>query len=147
MSANQTLETTLALPTGVVALDVQTVRVSIALRPVTATRSYQVGLASLERGRTGSTRCPPIGVILTIGGSVADLDRLEGATLVATLDVTDLTSGTGAIEVEADLPPGVAFVSASPDKVSVTVTTPPPTAAPSAATPSVSISPSASPSG
>jgi hypothetical protein len=47
--------------------------------------------------------------------------------------------------VEADLPPGVAFVSASPDKVSVSVTTPPPSPPP--ATPSGSISPSASPSG
>ena len=146
MSANQTLETTLALPNGVVALDVQTVRVAIVLRPVTATRSYQVGL-SLVGARSDRVYSPSTDrVILTIGGSVADLDRLEGAALVATLDVTDLTTGTGAIVVEADLPPGVAFVSASPDKVSVTVTTPPP-ASPSPATPSGSISPSASPSG
>jgi YbbR domain-containing protein len=147
MSANQTLETTLALPSGVVALDVQTVRVSIVLRAVTATRSYQVGLSLIGARPDRIYSLSTDRVILTIGGSVADLDRLEGAALVATLDVTDLPSGTGAIVVEADLPPGVAFVSASPDKVSVTVTTPPPTASPTSATPSVSISPSASPSG
>lgn len=148
MSANQTLETTLALPNGVVALDVQTVRVSIVLRPVTATRSYQVGLTLVGARADRIYSLSTDRVILTIGGSVADLDRLEGASLVATLDVTDLASGTGAIAVEADLPPGVAFVSASPDKVSVTVTSPPPPpASPSSATPSASISPSASPSG
>jgi YbbR domain-containing protein len=145
MSANQTLETTLALPNGVVALDVQTVRVSIVLRPVTATRSYQVGLSLVGARSDRIYSLSTDRVILTIGGSVADLDRLEGASLVATLDVTDLASGTRAIVVEADLPPGVAFVAAGPDKVSVTVTTPPPS--PSSATPSGSISPSASPSG
>lgn len=144
MSANQTLETSLALPNGVVALDVQTVRVSIVLRPVTATRSYQVGLSLVGARPDRIYSLSTDRVILTIGGSVADLDRLGGATLVATLDVTNLTTGTGTIQVEADLPPGVAFVSASPDKVSVTVTTPPP---PSSATPSGSASPSASPSG
>ncbi len=146
MSANQTLETTLAMPNGVVALDVQTVRVAIVLRPVTATRSYQVGLSLVGARPDRIYSLSTDRVILTIGGSVADLDRLEGAALVATLDVTDLASGTGAIVVEADLPTGVAFVSASPDKVSVTVTPPPP-ASPSSATPSGSISPSASPSG
>jgi YbbR domain-containing protein len=143
LSANQTLETTLALPNGVVALDVQTVRVSISLRPVTGTRTYQVGVtlvgARSDRTYTLSTDR----VLLTVGGSVADLDRLEGGSLVVTLNVTDLGPGTAAVAVEADLPPGVAFVSASPDKVSVTVIVPPP----ASATPSGSISPSASPSG
>ena len=147
MSANQTLETTLALPPGVVALDVQTVRVAIVLRAVTATRSYQVGLSLVGARPDRVYSLSTDRVILTIGGSVAELDRLEGAALVATLDVAGLASGTSAIVVEADLPPGVAFVSASPDKVSVTVTTPPPPASPSSAIPSGSLSPSASPSG
>jgi YbbR domain-containing protein len=138
MSADQTLETTLALPTGVVALDVQTVRVAIKLKPVTATRSYEVGvtLVGARPDRTYSLSTDR--VILTLGGSVADLDRLEGGTLVATLDVTDLDTGTAAVPVAADLPAGVALVSASPDRVSVTIAVPP---SPSPA------SPAASPSG
>ena len=145
MSANQTLETTLALPNGVVALDVQTVRVAIALRPVTATRSYQVGVSLLGARSDRIYSLSTDRVILTIGGSVAELDRLEGATLVATLDVAGLTSGTAAIKVEADLPAGVAFVSASPDQVSVTVSVPQPPS-PSAVSPG-SATPSAVPSG
>jgi YbbR domain-containing protein len=121
------------------------VRVSIVLRPVTATRTYQVGLDLVGARSDRIYSLSTDQVLLTIGGSVADLNRLEGANLVATLDVTDLTTGTGAITVQADLPAGVAFVSASPDKVSVTVTIPPP-ASPSAGPPGT-ISPSASPSG
>jgi YbbR domain-containing protein len=148
LSANQTLETTLALPPGVVALDVQTVRVSIVLRAVTATRSYQVGLSLVGARSDRIYSLSTDRVILTIGGSVAELDRLEGADLVATLDVTNLTSGTAAIAVKADLPAGVALVSASPDRVSVSVTLPPPApASASPATPSGSTAPSASPSG
>ena len=121
LSSNQTIETTLALPTGVVALDVETVRVAITLRPVTATRTYQVGLdligARADRTYTTSTDR----VLITVGGSVAELDRLQGATLVANLDVADLGVGTTSVTVAADLPAGVAFVGASPDQVAVTV--------------------------
>ena len=61
-------------------------------------------------------------VLLTLGGSVADLDRLEGSTLVATLDVTGPRAGH-------DRRPGRrrpaggrrARVSASPNRVAVTV--------------------------
>jgi len=142
LSADVTLETTLALPTGVVALDVQTVRVSIVLRPVTASRNFDVGLALVgaRSDRTYTTSTDR--VTLTLGGSVADLDRLDGATLVATLDVSDLGPGTTAVPVSADLPAGVAFVIASPATVRVTVAVPPsaapvtPASAPPAASPS-----------
>ena len=123
LSSNQTFETTLAMPDGVVALDVETVKVSIKLRPVTATRTYQVGLTLLGARSDRIYTLSTDRVQLTVGGSTADLDRLLGSTLVVTLDVTGV-SGTASIPVEANLPAGVAFVSASPDKVGVTVTAP-----------------------
>ena len=147
LSSDRTFETTLAMPDGVVALDVESVRVSIKLRPVTATRTYQVGLtlrgARADRTYTLSTDR----VLLTVGGSTADLDRLLGSALVVTLDVTGV-SGTASIPVQADLPAGVAFVSASPDKVGVTVTVTAPAApAGSSSTSGGSVGPSASPGG
>lgn len=145
LSGNQTLETTLALPSGVVSLDVQTVRVSIVLRAVTATRTYQVGLELIGARPDRVYSLSADQVLLAIGGSVADLDRLEGATLVGTLNVTSLAGGTTAVAVEADLPAGVAFVSASPDTISVTVTTPTPT--PTATAAPGSAPASAAPSG
>lgn len=144
LSANETFETTLALPTGVVALDVETVRITVTVRPVTATRTYEVGLdligARPDRRYSPSTDQ----VLITLGGSVADLDRLEGATLQALLDVTDLDPGTTSVAVTTDLPAGIAFVSASPDRVAVTVSIPP---SPSPAAGTATASPSPSPSG
>jgi YbbR domain-containing protein len=130
LSANETFETTLALPAGIVALDVEAVRVTIAVRPVTATRTYEVGLDLVgERSdRTYSTSTDR--VLITLGGSVAELDRLQGSTLLATLDVTDLGLGTTSVAVSTDLPAGIALVGASPDQVAVTV------AIPAAASPS-----------
>lgn len=144
LSSNQTLETTLALPTGIVALDVETVRVTITLRPVTETRTYQVGLDLIgaRPDRTYSTSTDR--VLITLGGSVADLDRLQGASLLALLDVEDLDPGTTSVAVSTDLPAGIAFVSASPDQVAVTVSIPP---SPSPAAGTTSGSPSASPGG
>ena len=84
---------------------------------------------------------------ITIGGSVADLDRLNGATLVVDLDVSGLKPGTTDVPVAIDLPPGLTLVSASPSKVPVTVTAPPVSPTPSASLSPASAAPSASPSG
>jgi YbbR domain-containing protein len=144
LSANETFESTLALPTGVVALDVEAVRVSVTVRPVAETRTFEVGLdligARLDRRYATSTDR----VLITLGGSVADLDRLQGGTLLALLDVEDLEPGTTSVAVTTDLPAGIALVNASPDRVAVTVSIPP---SPSPAGAGATGSPSASPGG
>jgi YbbR domain-containing protein len=61
-------------------------------------------------------------VLITVGGSPADLDRLNGATLAVDLDVSSLGPGTTEVPVTAALPAGVTLVSASPPRVAVTVT-------------------------
>jgi YbbR domain-containing protein len=142
LSSSETFESTLVLPTGVVALDVDTVRVTITLRAVTATRTYEVGLdlVGARPDRTYSTSTDR--VLITLGGSVADLDRLQGSTLLAKLDVTGLEPGTTSVPVTTDLPAGIALVSASPDRVAVTVAIPP-SPSPAAGSPSgVAASPS-----
>ena len=140
LSSNETFESTLVLPTGVVALDVESVRVTITLRPVAETRTFEVGLDLIgarpdRRYATSTDR-----VLITLGGSVADLDRLQGARLLALLDVADLEPGTTSVAVTTDLPAGIALVSASPDRVAVTVSIPP---SPSPAAGSATASPSA----
>lgn len=144
LSSDETFESALVLPTGVVALDVQTVRVTVTLRPVVETRTYGVGLDLIgaRQDRTYATSTDR--VLITLGGSVADLDRLQGTDLLALLDVTDLEPGTTSVDVTTDLPAGIAFVSSSPDRVAVTVAIPP---SPSPAAGSTSASPSPSPGG
>ena len=83
-------------------------------------RESGLGIAGNEPGlgyQLGTDR-----VLLTLGGSTADLDRIDGATLVATVDVAGLGVGTHVAEVTVTLPGGVTLVRADPAVVSVSVT-------------------------
>lgn len=148
VSSDLTTSVRLALPTGIVPVGNDVVVVTIKLRPVTATRTFNAGIR-LVGARSDLTYDVAVDqVLLTIGGSVAELDRLSGSSLVVDLDVTVLTAGSADVPVTADLPAGTILVAASPSKVRVTVTgtalsgSPGPTNAPGA-----SISPGSSPSG
>jgi YbbR domain-containing protein len=116
----------LDLPTGVQALGDGTVEVTIRLRPVIATRVFEAGLilvgASPDRVYALSTDR----VVVTIGGSVADLDRLSGATLVLTLDVTGLGDGEHEVVPTANLTTGLKLLGVSPSPVVVTISAPTP---------------------
>jgi YbbR domain-containing protein len=120
-SSSQEVDVPLVLPTGVVALDVQNVRVSIVVRAVTASRSFEVGLRMVG-SRPGFAYTTDVDrVLITVGGSVADLDRLIASTLVVDLDVSALGLGTSQVAATANLPAGVTLVAASPPRVAVTV--------------------------
>jgi len=122
ISTSRTLEVGLALPTGVVALDAQTVTVSIGVRAVTATRSFEVGVRTIGARGDLVYEVAVDRVLITVGGSPADLDRLIGATLTVDLDVSTLGPGTTDVAITAALPTGVTLVAASPPSVAVTVT-------------------------
>jgi YbbR domain-containing protein len=145
LSSERSVEVALVMPTGVVPLDVSAVQVTVTVRPVTATRSFDVGLRLVGTDPARAYEVATDRVLITVGGSIAELDRLVGATLVADLDVAGLTTGPHDVRVTADLPAGVTLVSVSPSSVTVTVgaataATPAPT---SAASPGVEPTPSA----
>lgn len=123
----------LALPTGVLSLGGETVRVTISIRQVTATRDFSAGIvltgARSDRVYSLSTNQ----VLVTLGGSIAQLDGLEGRSFSVQAPVAGLEPGRHEVAVVANLPAGLALVSASPPSVVVTVALPPPSAAPSAA--------------
>ena len=112
----------LDLPTGILPVGDEKVVVTISLRPVTGTRTFSAGL-QLKGARSDLTYDVRVEkVLLTIGGSTADLDRLSGSTLVAELDVTGLGSGTVDVPVTANVPAGTTLVAAIPPKVTVIIT-------------------------
>lgn len=122
----------LALPDGVQALGAGMVEVTVTLRAVTATRVFEAGLV-LEGARPDHQyRLSTDRILVTIGGSVADLDRLSGTSLVLTVDVTGLEAGTHSVPVSANLQTGLTLVGASPNPIEVVVTTvtPPPSPTP-----------------
>ncbi len=124
VSSDLTTSVRLALPTGIVPVGDDVVVVTIKLRPVTATRTFNAGIR-LVGARSDLTYDVAVDhVLATIGGSVVELDRLSGSSLVVDIDVTGLTSGSTDLTVTANLPAGTTLVAASPAKVTVTVTGP-----------------------
>ena len=140
VSANETVTVGLALPTGVVAVGNETIRVSITIRPVTGTRTFSAGLRLVGARRDLTYALATDRVLVTIGGSTADLDRLVGATLVMDLDVTGLKAGVHEVPVTANLPTGTTVVSVTPATVTVTISdagaSPSPGSAPPSPSPS-----------
>jgi YbbR domain-containing protein len=131
-SSDQTVTVGLDLPTGILAVGDDQIRVTITLRPVTETRTFRVGVRLVGAGLGLSYAVDTDRILVTIGGSVAELDRLSGTALVVDLDVGGLGPGTESVPISLDLPVGTTLVSASPSTVSVTITGPQPTPSPSA---------------
>jgi YbbR domain-containing protein len=97
---------------------------------VTETRTFNAGVRLIGAGRGLTYAVDTDRILLTIGGSSADLDRLSGTALVVDLDVTGLEPGKRVVPVSLDLPTGVTLVSASPSSVTVTITAPAPAPTP-----------------
>jgi YbbR domain-containing protein len=114
----------LELPDGVEALGGGMVTVTVRLRTVTATRTYEAGLVLAGARADKRYELSTDRVVVTIGGSIADLDRLSGATLVLTVDVTGLEDGIHAVPVSANLVTGLTLLTASPNPLQVTVSSP-----------------------
>jgi YbbR domain-containing protein len=123
VSDDVTIEVGLAPPPGVVAVDEGPIRVSITIRPVTGTRTFSAGLRLVGASSTLSYKLSVDHVLVTIGGSTADLDRLSGAALVMDLDVAGLKAGTHDVAVTANLPVGTTVVAVSPPTIIVTIGT------------------------
>ena len=124
ISSDLTTSVQLALPTGIVPVGDSVVIVTIKLRPVTATRTFSAGIR-LVGARSDLTYVVAVDhVLVTIGGSVAELDRLSGSSLVVDIDVTGRTSGSADLLATANLSAGTTLVAASPARVRVTVSGP-----------------------
>ena len=124
ISSDLTTSVELALPTGIVPVGDSVVVVTIKLRPVTATRTFSAGIR-LVGARSDLTYVVAVDhILVTIGGSVAELDRLSGSSLVVDIDVTGRTSGSADLLATANLSAGTTLVAASPARVRVTVSGP-----------------------
>lgn len=123
-SSDRSVTVKLDLPTGILPVGNDAITVTVTLRPVTETRTFNAGVRLIGAGRGLSYAVDTDRILLTIGGSSADLDRLSGTALVVDLDVTGLEPGTRVVPVTLNLPTGATLVSASPGSVNVTITAP-----------------------
>jgi YbbR domain-containing protein len=120
-----------ALPDGVHALDVTTVKVTVHLRPVTATRTFEAGLVLTGARADLDYALSTDRIRVTIGGSIAELDRLSGTSIVLSVDVAGLGVGTHSVTATANLTTGLTLLGASPNPIEVTVSSPAASPAPS----------------
>ena len=121
--ASGTVEATIDfdLPDGVLPLGVESATVSVVLRQVNGTRTFETGIA-LVGARSDVTYDPAVDVVIvTLGGPLADLDRIDAASLVATIDVSGLGPGQYDLPVAIGLPAGVSLVVVAPDHISITI--------------------------
>lgn len=119
------------LPAGVQALGATGVKVTVKLRPITATRTFEAGLVIVGANTDLEYALSTDRVLVTIGGSIAELDRLSGTSIVLNLDVRGLDPGTHDVTATANLTTGLTLISASPNPIEVTVSNPAPSPAPS----------------
>ncbi len=127
----------LALPTGVVPLGVTTVTVVVRVEPVTETRVFTAGYRLDGREPGLRYDLTATSVLLTLFGSVADLDRLAAAPLVVGVNVAGLDPGVHEVPVVPSISSGVTVAALAPETVTVTVTDPATLVSPSPAPPSV----------
>ena len=113
-----------SLPSGVQAIGGATVEVTVRLRPVTGTRTFEAGINLVGSHADLAYSLSTDRIVVTIGGSLADLDRLSGVDIVLNADVSDLQPGTTAVLVTANLATGLTLISASPNPIDVTVSLP-----------------------
>jgi len=116
----------LALPSGVQALGEGTVEVTVHLRAVTGTRVFEAGLVLVGASPDRVYQLSTDRVLVTVGGSEVDLNRLSGSTLVLTLDVTGLGDGAHKVVPTANLTTGLSLLGVSPSPIVVTISAPAP---------------------
>ena len=139
-TSDVTVDVDVALPEGITVANGTRVRVIVRIEPVTETRTYQAGLRLDGADPARRYEISTDRVLVTLFGSVAELDRLSSVPLVLGVNVATLGIGSHDIAVAPSLPAGLTVVALAPATITVVVT-PPPTPTPSTA-PTLEPSPS-----
>jgi YbbR domain-containing protein len=138
-TADVTTTVDLALPTGVLQIGPARYDVTITIRAIAGSRSFNAGIALAGARADRTYRLSTDQVVVTIGGPLAQLDALQGQTLQVTANVAGLGPGSHEVKLAASLPAGLTALTISPAKVTIAVGVPspsPPAAAGASASPS-----------
>ena len=126
----------LALPEGVLPVGGElTVRVTVTIRAISTTRTYDAAVVLAGVDPAFDYRLSFSHALATVGGPLADLERLDGASFVLLADVGSLAPGGHQVTLTANLPVGLTLNTVEPAVVTVTIAplaSPSPPASPSA---------------
>jgi YbbR domain-containing protein len=121
-----------ALPPGVSAVKPTSVTVHVTVRAVTESRNFTAGIV-VNGGRTDRLYTLSVpSASVTVGGTPVDLDRLTGASLSVTADVSGLEVGVHEVTLTMSLQSGLTVIAIRPATVTVTVSEGPAASAPAA---------------
>jgi YbbR domain-containing protein len=112
----------LALPSGLLAIDAPTVHVTVEIKPEDGTRTFQAGVTMTGQQSGLQYSMSSQNAAVTIGGPLADLDRLDASGFTVPIDVSRLGPGTHEVELAPVLQAGLRLLRVDPGSVTVTVT-------------------------
>jgi YbbR domain-containing protein len=116
----------LALPAGILPLGTTTtVHVTVVIRPHAGTRTFDAGIVAAGARSDLLYKLSVNHALATVGGPLADLQRLDAAAFVLTAQVGGLGPGTHEVALEANLPIGLTMVAIDLPKIIVTISVPP----------------------
>jgi YbbR domain-containing protein len=116
------LDVPLTLPAGVLPIGLDTVHVTITVKPETGNQTFNAGPLLVGRQPDLDYRLSTGTILVTIGGPKPDLDRLDPSALTVNLDVTGLGVGTHEVQPTMTLQAGLRLLNVDPSKVTVTIT-------------------------
>jgi YbbR domain-containing protein len=111
-----------ALPAGVLPVGIDKVHVKITIKAESGTKLFQAGLVMTGRQPGLNYSLSTGQVFVTLGGPLADLDRLDASAFTVNLDVGGLTPGVHELTPAPNLQAGLRLLVVDPAKVTVTVT-------------------------
>jgi YbbR domain-containing protein len=115
-------DVSLALPSGVVPVGGDTVHVTIPIKPETGTQSFTAAVLPIGQQPGLSYALSRGSVFATIGGPLADLDRIDPTSFAMTVNVAGLGLGSHELRPVGNLQAGLRVLTVSPETVTVTVT-------------------------
>jgi YbbR domain-containing protein len=121
----------LALPPGVLTVGVSTVHVIVHIRAIEGSRDFDAGIVLSGARSDLDYVLSTTHAIATVGGFLADLERLDAATFTVSAPVGGLGPGSHTVKLEVNLAVGLSLVSIQPVEVTVTISVlPSPAASP-----------------
>ncbi len=115
----------LVLPEGVLPAggDI-TVRVTVTIGPIAATRTYDAGIVIIGSAAGLDYQLSITHALATVGGPLAEIDRIDAGTFVLRAPVGGLGPGAHVVPLEANLPLGLSLVTSDPTTVTVRIIVP-----------------------
>lgn len=113
-------------PPGITITGPATVRVSVTISPIPATRTFEAALEPRGGRPEFDYGLSQDSVLITLSGPATVLDGMDAALVHGVVDVAALNVGSSTVFINPVVPPGLKLVGINPSSVNVVVRATPP---------------------